>query len=131
VSEPLDLAKNVFQLHAVNERGTLAVRKTLKRAEVIDFFFLELASRVWCYPGTILRWLERAPEILMETGQRARKPYPLDHAEQSLLFSELAPPLAEMASFAVNTGVRDQELCRLQWGVGTPCVVPGHAHAMS
>lgn len=36
-------------------------------------------------------------------------------AEQSLLFSELAPHLAEMASFAVNTGVRDQDLCRLQW----------------
>src|SRR5580693_412343 len=34
----LDLAKSAFQLHAVDERGKLIVRKTLRRAEVINFF---------------------------------------------------------------------------------------------
>jgi integrase len=76
---------------------------------------LRLTARVWCYPGTNLTWLERTPEILMEVGHRARKPYPLDESEQSLLFGELAPHLSQMASFAVNTGVRDQELCGLEW----------------
>lgn len=34
----LDLAKNVFQLHGVDERGKTVLRKTLKRAEVASFF---------------------------------------------------------------------------------------------
>lgn len=34
----LDLAKNVFQLHGVDERGRAVLRKTLKRAEVMSFF---------------------------------------------------------------------------------------------
>lgn len=76
---------------------------------------LRLAARVWCFPGTNLTWLEHAPEILMESGHHARKPYPLDEREQELLFSELTPEVAQMASFAINTGVRDQELCRLDW----------------
>lgn len=34
----LDLAKNVFQVHGVDERGKAVLRKTLKRAEVAGFF---------------------------------------------------------------------------------------------
>jgi transposase len=34
----LDLAKNVFQIHGVNERGAGAVRKQLKRHQVLPFF---------------------------------------------------------------------------------------------
>jgi integrase len=41
-----------------------------------------------------------------------------------LLFSELASHAAEMATFVVNTGVRDRELCQLKWSwerrVSTP-----------
>ena len=44
-----------------------------------------------------------------------RLPYPLDWEEQKVLFSELALHLHTMALFAVNTGLRDQELCRLEW----------------
>lgn len=44
-----------------------------------------------------------------------RLPYPLDWEEQKLLFSELAMHLRTMALFAVNTGLRDQELCGLEW----------------
>jgi transposase len=33
-----DLAKNVFQVHGVNEHGKAVLRKTLKRAEVMSFF---------------------------------------------------------------------------------------------
>lgn len=34
----LDLAKNVFQVHAVDERGQVVLRKTLRRSEVLRFF---------------------------------------------------------------------------------------------
>jgi integrase len=111
---PLDRINDDSFVRFRRARRVLSVR-TRNQKIAVAHRILKLASRAWCYPGTNLTWLERAPEILMESGHRARKPYPLDHAEQSLLFSELAPHLAEMAAFAVNTGVRDQELCRLQW----------------
>lgn len=34
----LDLAKNVFQVHGVDERGKAVLRKTLKRTQVVEFF---------------------------------------------------------------------------------------------
>lgn len=34
----LDLAKNVFQVHGINEDGDVAVRKQLKRADVLRYF---------------------------------------------------------------------------------------------
>lgn len=34
----LDLAKNIFQVHAVNGQGKAVLRKSLRRAQVIDFF---------------------------------------------------------------------------------------------
>jgi transposase len=34
----IDLAKNVFQIHAVDERGKTAVKKQLKRDQVAEFF---------------------------------------------------------------------------------------------
>jgi transposase len=34
----LDLAKNLFQVHGVDERGKAVLRKTLKRADVVSFF---------------------------------------------------------------------------------------------
>lgn len=42
----LDLAKNVFQVHGVDERGKAVLRKTLKRAQVLPFFANLPASRV-------------------------------------------------------------------------------------
>jgi transposase len=34
----LDLAKHIFQVHAVDATGQVAVRKRLRRAEVLSFF---------------------------------------------------------------------------------------------
>lgn len=34
----LDLAKNVFQVHAINEKGEVALRKRLSRAQMRKFF---------------------------------------------------------------------------------------------
>jgi len=34
----IDLAKNVFQVHGVDERGKAVLRKQLKRKDVVKFF---------------------------------------------------------------------------------------------
>ncbi len=44
-----------------------------------------------------------------------RKPYSLSWDEQDRLFALLPPYLRRMALFKVNTGLRDEEVCRLKW----------------
>ena len=34
----LDLAKSVFQIHAITEDGHIAVRRALRRSQVLEFF---------------------------------------------------------------------------------------------
>ena len=56
-----------------------------------------------------------APKIKLLPDTDKRQPYPLNWDEQAGCFRELPAHLAEMALFAVNTGCRDGEICRLQW----------------
>ena len=35
----LDLAKNVFQVHAIDDAGEVIVRRSLRRRQVLPFFF--------------------------------------------------------------------------------------------
>ncbi|HCX3250676.1 TPA: site-specific integrase [Legionella pneumophila] len=62
-----------------------------------------------------LTWLINAPKIKLLPEHDLRKPYPLSWDEQNRLFAELPAHLEKMALFAVNTGCREQEVCRLQW----------------
>ena len=109
-------------------RRNLSVR-TRNQKIALAGRILRLAATVWCFPGTNLTWLARTPGILMERGHRARQQYPLDEREQQLLLSELPAHAAEMAAFAVNTGVRDRELCQLKWSwerrISTPDIPTG------
>jgi hypothetical protein len=44
----LDLAKNVFQVHAIGSDGAVLVRRKLRRAEVIGFFrIFQVAWSAW------------------------------------------------------------------------------------
>lgn len=112
-----------FPLNRINNDSFSTYRNAQKHVSIrtrnqklaIARRVLRLAASVWCFPGTNMTWLDRTPEILMEVGHRPRAPYPLDEKEQQLLLSELGPDAAEMATFAANTGARDQEICRLQW----------------
>ena len=76
---------------------------------------LEEAARKWRDEGTNLTWLVESPMIEYQRPYNKRLPYPLDWQEQRLLFSELAAHLQTMALFDVNTGLRDEELCGLEW----------------
>jgi integrase len=92
---------------------------------------LNLAATEWIDEYG-LTWLASAPKIKLLPEHDGRKPYPLDWDEQERLFAELPSHLKEMALFAVNTGCRDQEVCRLKWdwemdvpGIGSVFIVPG------
>lgn len=62
-----------------------------------------------------LTWIAVAPKIRLFSELDRQQPYPLDRQEQARLFNELLAHLKRMALFAVNTGCRDQEVCKLQW----------------
>lgn len=75
---------------------------------------LNLAASEWMDEHG-LTWLAAAPKIKLLPDLDRRRPYPLSWDEQSRLFAELPGHLAAMALFAVNTGCRDGEVCRLRW----------------
>lgn len=59
--------------------------------------------------------LASAPRIKLLTDTNKRKPYPISWEEQERLFDLLPAHLSNMALFAVNTGCRDGEICKLEW----------------
>ena len=61
-------------------------------------------------------WLDGVPMLSkLEEKKSSRKPYPMSWGEQSILFGELPAHLQTMALFKVNTGCREQEVCKLRW----------------
>ena len=82
---------------------------------------LNRAARVWRNEdGT--PWLKQAtPKLsrLPAKGHRS-KPYPLSWEEQDKLVRALPRHLADPVLFAVNTGCREQEVCRLRWDWEVP-----------
>lgn len=75
---------------------------------------LNLAASEWLDEYG-LTWIAVAPKIRLFSELDRQQPYPLDRQEQAHLFNELPVHLRRMALFAVNTGCRDQEVCKLQW----------------
>lgn len=75
---------------------------------------LNLAATEWIDEQG-MTWLQAAPKIKLLPDLNKRKPFPLSWDEQTRLFQELPSHLSEMALFAVNTGCRDAEICRLRW----------------
>jgi transposase len=63
VTVGLDLAKNVFQIHAIDEAGGVVVRRQLRRTEVLKFF-----AAVRRRDGS----LRRTSRELMELGHEVR-----------------------------------------------------------
>ena len=73
----LDLAKEVFQIHAVDERGKLAQKKKLKRKEMSTYFAnLEpcLIGMEAC--GSSHYWARRLKSIGYQDLERPNTRYP-------------------------------------------------------
>ena len=75
---------------------------------------LNLAAGEWLDENA-LTWLLSAPKISLLPRTDAREPYPLSWEEQEGLFGLLPPHLLQMCLFAVNTGLRNLEVCGLRW----------------
>lgn len=88
--------------------------KSINLALAVVRRILNLAARLWRDEHG-LTWLETPPLIQMLPVTDARKPYPLSWEEQRKLFQALPDHLARMGLFKVNTGCREQEVCRLRW----------------
>lgn len=133
---PLRLVHDGTLAAFVKARRSNGVKSTtINRDLAIVRRILNLAARKWRDENG-LTWIEAPPLLGMLKVSDARKPYPLDWDEQRLLFSELAPHLQRMALFAVNTGLRDQDVCGLRWDweVVVPeldtsvFIIPGEVH---
>jgi integrase len=88
--------------------------KTVNSALAVVRRILNLSASEWMDEQG-MTWLAAAPKIKLFAIHDARVPYPLTDEEQALLFQELPDHLARMALFKVNTGLREQEVCRLKW----------------
>jgi integrase len=65
-------------------------------------------------------WLDALPPLITMLPECRRPPYPITWEEQDRLFPMLPAHLARMALFAVNTGLRDSNVCGLQWSWEVP-----------
>jgi len=60
-------------------------------------------------------YLEGTPPLIAMLSESPRLPYPITWTEQDALFHRPPAHLARMALFGVNTGLRDSNVCGLEW----------------
>ena len=114
-SAPLDrLHTGTLQPWIAGRRKDGVTAGTINHGLRVVRRILNLAAQEWIDENG-LTWLHAAPKIRLLPDMEKRQPYPLTWDEQGRLFKELPGHLAAMALFAVNTGCRDQEVCRLRW----------------
>lgn len=76
---------------------------------------LSLCARTW-RDEEHRPWLDSVPMLAkLDLKKKVREPYPMTWQEQSILLGELPAHLQTMALFKVNTGCREQEVCKLRW----------------
>lgn len=90
--------------------GATTINRTLEVARTI----LNRAARAYRDDDGI-PWLDRVPPMITMLPVSPRPPCPITWDEQDRLLRRLPSHLATMALFAVNTGLRDSNLCGLQW----------------
>lgn len=93
--------------HAVSNR---TINIALERV----IHILHLCQRNWRDENK-RPWLDVVPMIKKLSERNGRKAYPLDWEEQKILLNELPDYLQKMALYKVNTGCREQEVCKLRW----------------
>lgn len=87
---------------------------TINRALEVVRTVLIRAAKVYRDDGG-LPWLKQAPPAITMLDETPREPHPLSWNEQEGLFKHLPNHLANMVLFAINTGLRDSNVCGLRW----------------
>lgn len=87
---------------------------TVNRSLEVVRTILNRAAR--CYRDDEGRpWLDAIPPLLTMLPETRRPPYPITWEEQDRLFPRLPSHLGRMVLFAVNTGLRSNNVCGLEW----------------
>lgn len=113
----LDLEKiNMFHIQPfIDKRLSQGLKnRTINYSLQVTRRILNLAHQEWTDEFN-LSWLSNAPKIKLLPLNDSRTPYPMTWEEQDRLFNFLPIYLRQMALFKVNTGLRNQEVCRLRW----------------
>lgn len=87
---------------------------TINRALEVVRTILNKAARVY-RDDEGMPWLKQAPPFITMEEEDPRLAHPLSWDEQDLLFRALPKHLVNMALFAVNSGLRDENVCGLRW----------------
>jgi integrase len=103
----------VFDAFISNRKKAGITAGTLNRDMAIVRRVLSLSARLWRDENGNA-WLDTLPLFPTIEGVK-RKPRPISWQEQEVLLKALPDYLSEMALFALNTGLRDQEICAMKW----------------
>lgn len=99
----------------INKRKSDSVSPTtVNRSLEVVSTILNQAARVYRDQNG-QPWLKQMPPKITKLKENRRKPRPIDHKEQAVLISELPAHLKPMVIFAVNTGLRSENVCGLKW----------------
>ena len=89
------------------ERGEVAMVGTINKEIATVTAVMNKAAKVW-------RWIPSAP-LLQRVKGKSKQPHPFSWADQIAVFSRLRGDLQKICLFAVNTGVRREEIFKLRW----------------
>lgn len=114
------LAKFIKHRKENGNKGAGCSNRTVNIALELVIRILKLAAHKWrdTYGMT---WLDKAPAISkLDENIDKRDPYPLTWQEQQIFLEELPEHIATMTLFKLNTGLREKEVCMLQWDWEVP-----------
>ena len=112
--EPSRIPDGTLVAFIADRRAAGVTATTINRSLEVVRTILNRSARVYRdHNGR--PFLEGVPALITMLPEKRRPPYPVTWAEQDRLFAKLPARLNRMVLFAINTGLRDDNVCGLQW----------------
>lgn len=89
-------------------------KKTVNHSLALVRTICNRSASEWFFSNG-MTWLEKAPVITLLIESDKRPPRPISWVEQERLIKALPDHMVPMVLFALNTGVRENVVCNLQW----------------